>query len=135
MGLWISGLMQPTSLLNTLICDTGFLGDAWFHRENWVLGGVTGTVSQSARTTMASARICATMAARVRSGEIGEGSGVIEEQGEFPWRIVREVPPSAAPETVHPYVIEVLPPDGNALNGCIVRVWRHEPNSVEGATP
>ena len=45
--------LQPTSRLNTLICDTGFLGDAWFHRENWVLGGVTGTVSQSARTTMA----------------------------------------------------------------------------------
>lgn len=45
--------LQPTSDLNTLICDTGFLGDSWFHRENWVLGGVTGTVSQSARTTMA----------------------------------------------------------------------------------
>jgi outer membrane protein assembly factor BamB len=45
--------LQPTSVLNTLICDTGFLGDAWFHRENWVLGGVTGTVSESARTTMA----------------------------------------------------------------------------------
>jgi hypothetical protein len=45
--------LQPTSVLSTLICDTGFLSDAWFHRENWVLGGVSGTVSQSARTTMA----------------------------------------------------------------------------------
>lgn len=44
---------QPTSVLSTLICDTGFLGDSWFHRENWVLGGVTGAVSRSGRTTMA----------------------------------------------------------------------------------
>lgn len=44
---------QPTSVLSTLICDTGFLSDAWFHRENWVLGGVTGVASESARTTRA----------------------------------------------------------------------------------
>ena len=45
--------LQNPSNLSTLICDTGFLADAWFHRENWVLGGVTGTVGTSARTTMA----------------------------------------------------------------------------------
>jgi outer membrane protein assembly factor BamB len=44
---------QNPSNLKTLICDTGFLPDAWFHRENWVLGGVSGTVGRSARTTMA----------------------------------------------------------------------------------
>jgi hypothetical protein len=45
--------VQPTAALSTLICDTGFLCDAWFHRENWVLGGVTGVAAQSGRTTMA----------------------------------------------------------------------------------
>jgi hypothetical protein len=45
--------VQPSSALSTLICDTGFLSDARFHRENWVLGGVTGLAAQSARTTMA----------------------------------------------------------------------------------
>ena len=45
--------LQQNSELKTLICDTGFLSDAWFHRENWVLGGVSGEVGKTTRTTMA----------------------------------------------------------------------------------
>ncbi len=44
--------VNEESHLKTLICDTGFLADAWFHRENWALGGVRGSVAQSGRTTM-----------------------------------------------------------------------------------
>jgi len=44
--------LQPVSKLNTLICDTGFLGDSWFHRENWVLGGVEDQVTTTHRIKM-----------------------------------------------------------------------------------
>ena len=45
--------MREQSDISTLICDTGFLPDAWFHRENWILGGVRGAVGATARTSMA----------------------------------------------------------------------------------
>jgi hypothetical protein len=44
--------IQPTSKLTTLICDTGFLSDSWFHRENWVLGGMEDQVSTTNRIKM-----------------------------------------------------------------------------------
>jgi len=93
------------------------------------------TACASARATMASARIGASLAARLRVGEIGEGAGVVEEQGEFGWWIVRDALASGAPETVRAYTIEVLPPNGDVLNGCIVHAWRHEPNETKGTAP
>lgn len=44
--------LQPVSKLTTLISDTGFLSDSWFHRENWVLGGVEDRVSTTHRIKM-----------------------------------------------------------------------------------
>ena len=44
---------MPKAQLDTLISDTGFLGDSWFHRENWILGTVSGSVGVTGRTTMA----------------------------------------------------------------------------------
>jgi len=89
----------------------------------------------SARATAASARLCAALAARVRAGEIRESAGVAEEHGEFLWRVVTEGRPAAAPEAVRAYKVEVLPPNGDTLNGCIARVWRYEPGETEETAP
>ena len=89
----------------------------------------------SARMTATSARLCAGLAARVRAGEIGESAGVAEEHGEFRWRVVAEGRPTAAPEAIRTYRIEVLPPNGDTLNGCIAGVWRYEPGETEETAP
>lgn len=85
----------------------------------------------AAHRVTTSTRLCHSVIARLRAGQVGEGEGVFDGPGGWRWRIGRGPMQGGMPEALAAYRVEVLSPDDDTA-GCAATVWMHRSLREEG---
>ena len=83
-----------------------------------------------AQETLVGARLCASLAARLRAGELGAAEGAADEAG-YAWTIAPDALPADAPKGLEAFRVRVTPPSGE--ENAEATVWRLAENA--GVTP
>ena len=76
-----------------------------------------------AAETMTAARLCASQAAALRAGVIGEGAGEFARPAGYTWRIARSELPEDAPEGLKAFTIRVMPGGADDESSVVVTLW------------